>query len=92
MSGKSRLPFHCTTLQVFRSLSEYEFATFYFDEKTWEIAIRTYCTDRFMKPKKNGGLFTVTFGDKVTTLAFDNIFTRIRNQMLGEPEYQEIVY
>ena len=43
---------HTVSFEVFRSLSEYEFATFYFDEKTCEIAMDSYCTDRFMKPKK----------------------------------------
>ena len=32
---------HTVSFEVFRSLSEYEFATFYFDEKTCEIAMRT---------------------------------------------------
>ena len=40
---------------------------------------------------ENGGLFTVTFGDKVPTLAFDNNFTSIRNQMLGEFELHHFV-
>ena len=33
---------HTVSFEVFRSLSEYEFATFYFDEKTCEIAMQTY--------------------------------------------------
>ena len=33
---------HTVSFEVFRSLSAYEFATFYFNEKTCEIAMLTY--------------------------------------------------
>ena len=33
---------HTVSFEVFRSLSEYEFATFYFDEKTCEIAMQFF--------------------------------------------------
>ena len=34
--------FHAVSFDVFRSLSEYELATSFFDEKTCEIAMCTY--------------------------------------------------
>ena len=33
---------HTVSSEVFRSLPEYEFATFYFDENTCEIAMRIF--------------------------------------------------